>query len=239
MLCINPFNIDENLLLFNNFDYDDYNYIPGKQLTEEELKKIDLLINYDFENKSEHEIYFIVQHNTENIFNDNESIKFNKVKFEIIKQGKNHYYKYENDYKLYINNYSTYIELKKKLFYYFENLLILLNNQIEQDIKDYLNIKFFNNINKCQYYDCLKWFCCLFIYFFNSINNPKLNLNKINYKDFRKYILNHKKIMFYDIMKNILIDFKKIDYKYKYYEEVKAHLNFCLYHIVNHYYLLP
>ena len=87
MLCINPFNIDENLLLFNNFDYDEYNYIPGKQLTEEELKKIDLLINYEFENKTEHEIYFIVQHNTENIFNDNELIKFNKVKFEIIKKS--------------------------------------------------------------------------------------------------------------------------------------------------------
>ena len=44
MLCINPFNIDENLLLFNNFDFDDYNYIPGKQLTEEEKFKIDFLI---------------------------------------------------------------------------------------------------------------------------------------------------------------------------------------------------
>ncbi len=100
----------------NNFDDDDYNYIPGKQLTEKELRKIDLLINYKFENKSEHEIYFIVQHNTENIFNDNELIKFNKVKFEIIKQKKNHYYKFENDDKLYINNCSTYIELKKNYF---------------------------------------------------------------------------------------------------------------------------
>ena len=83
-------------------------------------------------------------------------------------------------------------------------------------------------------------FCCLFIYCFNSINNTNLNLNKINYKDFRKYILNfHKKKAFYDIMKNMLIDFKNINYKFKYYEEVKTHLNFCLYHIVNHYYLLP
>ena len=223
-----------------NVEFNDYNYIRGKLLTEEELNKIDLLINYNFHNKTEHEIYFIVQNNTENIFNDNELIKFNKVKFEIIKQGKNHYYKYENDDKLYINNYSSYIELKKILFSHFENLLFLINNNIDDDIKDYLNIKFFNNINKCRYYDCLRWFCCLFIYCFNSINNTNLNLNKINYKDFRKYILNfHKKKAFYDIMKNILIDFKKIDYKYKYYEEVKAHLNFCLYHIVNHYYLLP
>ena len=223
-----------------NVEFNDYNYIRGKPLTEEELNKIDLLINYKFENKTEHEIYFIVQHNTENIFNDNELIKFNKVKFEIIKQGKNHYYKYENDDKLYINNYSSYIELKKILFSHFENLLFLINNNIDDDIKDYLNIKFFNNINKCRYYDFLRWFCCLFIYWFNSINNTNLNLNKINYKDFRKYILNfHKKKAFYDIMKNMLIDFKNINYKFKYYEEVKTHLNFCLYHIVNHYYLLP
>ena len=101
---------------------------------------------------------FILQFNTTQKINDNELIKFNKVKFEIIKQGKNHYYKYENDDKLYINNYSSYIELKKILFSHFENLLILINNNIDDDLKDYLNIKFFNNINKCRYYDFLRWF---------------------------------------------------------------------------------
>ena len=80
----------------------------------------------------------------------------------------------------------------------------------------------------------------MFIYWFNSINNPNLHLNKINYKDFRKYILNfHKNKKFYDIIKIILIGFKDINYKFKYYEEVKAHLNLNLYHIVNHFYLLP
>ena len=226
--------------IFIDDEFNDYIFLPGQQLTEEETKKIDFLINYDFQNKNDLEIYFIFQHNTENIFNDNEFIKFNKVKYEIIKQGKNHYYKYENDDNLYINNYSTYIELKKKLFCYFENLLILINNKIEQDIKDYLNNKFFNNINKCKYYDCLKWFCCLFIYFVNSINNPNLHLNKINYKDFRKYILNFRKNKTtYEIMQEILNNFKKIYYHYKYYEETKTHLNFCLYHIVNNFYLLP
>ena len=81
---------------------------------------------------------------------------------------------------------------------------------------------------------------CLFIFWFNSINNPKLYLNKINYKDFRKYILFfHKNKTYYDIIKKILIDFKKINFNFQYYEELKAFLNFSLYHIVNHFYLLP
>jgi hypothetical protein len=40
-------------------------------------------------------------------------------------------------------------------------------------------------------------------------------------------------------MKNILNDFKKIDFNFQYYEQIKAHLNFSLYHLVNHFYLLP
>ena len=134
---------------FNNIDdLHDYNYIQGKPLTEKEINKLDFLINYDFKNKTEHEIYFIVQHNTENIFNDNELIKFNKIKFEIIKTGEHHFYKFEDDDHYYLKSYFTYIELKKKLFPHFKNLLVLINNLIEQDIKDYLNNKFFNNINK-------------------------------------------------------------------------------------------
>lgn len=227
--------------LINNFDdddFDDYIFIPSKPLTEEELNKIDFLINYDFKNKTQNEIFLTVQR-TENIFNDNELIKFNKIKFEIIKIGEHQYYKFEDNDKLYINSYSSYIELKGKLFSHFKNLLILINILIEQDIKDYLNNKFFNNINKCKYYDCLKWFCCLFIYWLDFINNRDLYLNQINYKDFRKYILNYRKNKTcYDIMKKVLIDFKNIKYKFQYYEEVKAHLNFCLYHIVDQYYIL-
>jgi hypothetical protein len=53
-----------------NAEFNDYNFIQGNQLTEEELNKINFLINFDYQNKTEHEIYFIIQHNTGNIFND-------------------------------------------------------------------------------------------------------------------------------------------------------------------------
>jgi hypothetical protein len=227
--------------IFNNDDYeDDYNFIQGVPLTEKEQNKINFLINFDFKNKNDNEIYFIINTYTHNIFNIHDDIKYNKLKFVIIEKNKNKYWKYEDDDKLYIITYSSYLEMKKKLFCYLKPLLILLNNNIHDDIKNYLNNKFLNNINKCKYYDCLKWFSCLFIYFVKLINQLDFNCYKINYKDFRKYILEFRKNKTnYDIMNDILNDFIKIDYKFKYYEELKALLDFSIYHIYDHNYILP
>ena len=228
-----------NTTFINNDDFNDYNYIQGQPLTEKELNHIIFLINYDFKNENDYELYKIININTHKFFNVHDDIKFNKVNFEIIIKGKNDYYKFENDNNLYIYNCCTYIELKKKLFSYFKHLLILLNNNIEDDIKDYLNITFFININRCKYYKCLRWFCCLFIYWVKLINKSEFNFNKINYKDFRKYILNLRKNKTnYEIMKEILNDFINIDYKFKYFEEVKAFLDYSLYLIYDGNYIL-
>ena len=220
-----------------NDDFNDYNYIQGKPLNKEELNNLNYLIDFDVKNKTIHEIYFIIQYKTIKIFNDNESIKFKNVKYEIITQGKKKFYKYENDDFLYIEDCQSYNFFKKKLFFYLENLLILLNNKIEQDIKDYINIKYFNNINKCNFNKCLSFYIYLFIYWINSINNP--NLKRINYKTFKKYIYKfHNKKTFYDIIKNILIVFKNIEYNFKFYEELKEHINYNLFKITQHFYLL-
>ena len=132
-----------NSLIKNTFnnddDFNDYNYIQGRPLTENELTNINFLISYDFKNANDNELYKIINIGTHKFFNVHEDIKFNKLKYEIIKKGKNDYYKFENDEELYINNYSTYINLKKLLFNYFQHLLILLNNNIDDDIKEYLN----------------------------------------------------------------------------------------------------
>ena len=228
-----------NNTFINDDDFNDYNYIHGRPLTENELTNINFLINYDFKNSNDNELYNIINIGTHKFFNVHEDIKFNKLKYEIIKKGKNDYYKFENDEELYINNYSTYINLKKLLFNYFQHLLILLNNNIDDDIKDYLNITFFSNINRCKYYKCLKWFCCLFIYWVKLINKSEFNFNKINYKEFRKYILNLRKNKTnYEMMQDILKDFINIDYKFKYYEDLKAFLDFSLYLIYDGNYIL-
>lgn len=224
---------------FDDYDFYDYNFIKGIPLTDDELKKVNLLINYDFKNSNQNEINNVINNNTHNIFKTHDSIKFNKKVFEVVEKKNKKYWKYEGDENLYIINYSSYIALKKELFLYFNQLMIILNNHIEQDIKDYLNMKFFNNIKSCKYYNCLRWFCCLFIYFLYTINDENLYLNKINYKDFRKYILNfHKNKTNYEIMKKVLIAFKNIDFKYKYYEEIKEFLNFCLFSIFDGFYIL-
>ena len=106
-----------NNTFINDDDFNDYNYIQGKPLKEEELNNLKYLIDFDVKNKTIHEIYFIIQYKTIKIFNDNESIKFKNVKYEIITQGKKKFYKYENDDFLYIEHCQTYIFLKRNYFF--------------------------------------------------------------------------------------------------------------------------
>ena len=98
-------------------------------------------------------------------------------------------------YKDFFNNYKdfkkdSYNGLKYCIFIYFKELLKLLNNKnlIDDDIKYYLNQKFFNNMNKTNYYNFLSWFCHLLKYYINNYNKNE----SINYKQFRKYCLKNK-----------------------------------------------
>ena len=79
----------------------------------------------------------------------------------------------------------------------------------------------------------------MFIYWVKLINKSEFNFNKINYKEFRKYILNLRKNKTnYEMMQDILKDFINIDYKFKYYEDLKAFLDFSLYLIYDGNYIL-
>jgi hypothetical protein len=84
----------------------------------------------------------------------------------------------------------SYNGMKYCIFIYFKELLKLLNNKnlIDDDIKIYLHQKFFNNMNKTNYYNFLSWFSHLLKYY---INNYNIN-ESINYKMFRKYCLKNK-----------------------------------------------
>ena len=83
----------------------------------------------------------------------------------------------------------SYNGLKYCIFIYFKELLKLLNNKnlIDDDIKIYLHQKFFNNMNKTNYYNFLSWFSHLLKYYINNYNKNE----SINYKMFRKYCLKH------------------------------------------------
>lgn len=226
-----------NTLNYNEDNYN-YNYIEGTELNEKELKTINILLKFDFKNASNNEINYIINSYTHNIFIIHESIKFNNLKFDIVEKNKKKYWKYEADDNLYKINCHSYIILKKHLFMRFKHLLILLNNYFDDDIKEYLHINFFNNINSCKYYICLRWFICSFIYWINIIKSEFI-FNKINYKDFRKYILNfHKNKTNYDILKEVLKDFININYNFTFYEELKALLDYSLFFIYDYYYIL-
>jgi len=245
MLC-NFFNIDDNFLLFNNFDDDEdiiNEYVEGIKISDDELKEINDFIDFDFNNYNHNEVCHVIQKILvfkDDIFKINDAIKFNKVQYETVIKNKNHYYKFEGDETLYIKSFNSYIYNKKELFLIFIKLLSLVNQKLEDDIKQYLFKKYFSNINKCKYYDCLRWFVCMFIYWFNSILEPNSFNFKINYKDFRKYFLNYRQgKKSHVITKEILIKFKSIQHnKFKYYEELKTFLNFAIFYIFEGYYKL-
>jgi hypothetical protein len=69
---------------------------------------------------------------------------------------------------------------------------------------------------------------------------PEIFNYKIDYINFRKYILKYRrKKKAHDITKEILIKFKQINFNYKYYEELKALLNYSIFHIFDGFYSLP
>jgi len=226
--------------IFNNDNYeDDYNFIQGDKLTKEEQQKINKIISFDYKNKMSYEIYNII-HYDEKLFTEHDLIKFHILKIENIKKKNRNYLKFNGEEKLYINSYSSYIVQKQQLFLYFKKLLTLLKNHIDQDVKDYLNIKFFSNINKCKYFDCVRWFTCLFIYWFKLIINNYYCSNVTNYKDFRKEVLkNFAHENPYELCKEILQEFNNISHDFQHYEYLKIFINFALFKILDGFYILP
>jgi hypothetical protein len=77
------------MYILNNDDFEDnYNFIQGVPLTEKEQNKINILLNFDFKNKNDNQIYFIINTYTHNIFNIHDDIKYDKLKFVIIEKNK-------------------------------------------------------------------------------------------------------------------------------------------------------
>ena len=85
--------------------------------------------------------------------------------------------------------------LKKKLLKPFQILLKMMGHLIAQDLHIYLNDKFFNNLNKAEYYNMCSWFVYLFYYYFQSLIKQENTSNIINYKPFRRWCLQNKIII--------------------------------------------
>ena len=216
--------------MLNNNVFDDCEYIQGRKITIEEEEIINNLIKYNENEDKTNNIFSIFP--TQIIFKENNSITWNINNYEVVTHNKKNYYKFEDDETLYIYNTLSYITNKKEIFLYFNKLLVLLTGRIEQDIIKYLHEKFFNNINKCRFYDCLRWFICLFYYWFKSIKNTGLFFNTINYKDFRKFILKNKTDAIKQVQE-ILKEFNDICHlTFQYYEDLKIFLNLVIPHIL-------
>jgi hypothetical protein len=198
-------------------------------LTEEEQHKINNII----EGK---ELYYNWKYNFDGLpITKKYLLKSNNylnIEYEILKIKNKDYYKFEDDPQFYpYKNGLSYIGLKKQLIKPFQLLIYLLENHIEDDIKEYLNIKFFNNISKADYYNFNSWFTYLFYYYFQSIRNPDLYFKVINYKNFRKWALknapqnSNNKIAIINILK----EFNNIcPFTYAYYGVLKSLFNFFL-----------
>jgi hypothetical protein len=208
-------------------------FIPGKQISERETTIINNLINYIKKDNDPICNYYPFD---KTIFITHDKIKWNQLQFKIIEKPKKKlYYLFEGDEALYpYSNNMTYIKLKKELLLYFNRLLLLLHGHIDDGIIDYLNIKFFNNINKLKYYNCLNWFIGLFLIFLNSTSGFNICFYRINYKEFRKYIIKHRFIEPEQQIKQILIKFQNIcPSTYRHYEDLKVFFNFVIPHIEN------
>jgi hypothetical protein len=172
-------------------DEDDYIYIQGVKISDDEEEIINDLIHYI---KDDRDSIFNYFSQDEPIFKIDENIKWYKLHYEVIEKNKDKFfYLFKDDVNIYAYNTLSYIKLKKQLFIYFKRLLYLLRGDIDEDLINYLNINFFSDICKTKYYKCLNWFIALFYYFFNSIINLELRLNVINYNQFRKWSLKYKK----------------------------------------------
>jgi len=157
----------------------------------EENEKIDNIINgvtthynwfYNFQGLDDKNKYLF---NVPNFF---------IIKYKEIKKGKITFHQFEDDEKLYNIHNLSYMLLKKKLLLPFQILLKMMGHLIGQDLLTYLNDKFFNNLNKAEYYNMCSWFVFLFYYYFQSLIHSEEN-TIINYKPFRRWCLQNKIII--------------------------------------------
>ena len=160
------------------------------------------------------------------IFNEHPGISWYKLHYDVVEVKNKKYFKFNGDDKLYTNSTMSYIKNKKQVLLYYDRLLTICGD-FDDDILDYIKVKFTNNLNKAEYYNFYRFICFMFYYFINQLLYGKLIYDKINYKQFRKWCILHK--IYNETFKKSLINiielFKKIDITNEHYNDIQIFFN--------------
>ena len=161
------------------------------------------------------------------IFNEHTDITWHKLHYDVVELKKKQYFKFDGDEVFYPNSNSSYIKNKKQVLLYYDRLLTICGDLFDDDLLDYIKVKFTNNLNKASYYNFYRFICYMFYYFINQLLYGNLIYDRINYKSFRKWCLSNK--IYNETVKKSLINiielFKKIDITNEHYNDIQIFFN--------------
>ena len=162
------------------------------------------------------------------IFNEHPGISWYKLHYDVVELKKKQYLKFVGDDVLYSKSTMSYIINKKEALLYYDKLLTLCKELFEDDLLEYIKVKFTNNLRKAEYYNFYRFVCYMFYYFIRQVLYGKLIYDKINYKMFRKWCLSNKiyDVTFKKSLINIIELFKRIDPTNEYYNDIQIFFNF-------------
>ena len=163
------------------------------------------------------------------VFEVDNIISWNKVNFEFIEIKKKKYYKFNGDEKLYPCS-STYIEMKHEILLYYKKILQIAEYLFDDDLIEYMNQKFINNLNKGDYYNFLRFTMYLWYYYLKHIIDNSIMYDKITYKQFRKWCIQNKlysggNIPMNQAIINLLLVYEQIKNKTEHINDIKIYIN--------------
>jgi len=161
------------------------------------------------------------------IFKINDSVKWYIVNYEVIEEKNKTFWRFEEDENIYSCKGNFYMLKKKQLLKLYNKLIELLNNKIDYDLKDHINKKYVQKLKSCGYYDFIRWFNMLFIFYVTETQQHNAGNCSLNYKMFRRWVVeyNKKYINNISIVKNILTILNKLNLNNEIDEAVKIFSN--------------
>jgi len=163
------------------------------------------------------------------VFEINRDINWNRLKYEIIEHKNKVYFKYDGDNKLYSTS-NTYIPMKHEILLYYKKILQIAEYLFDDNLIEYMNQKFINNLNKGNYYNFLRFTMYLWYYYLKHIIDNSIMYDKITYKQFRKWCLNNKLYSGGDIpmnqaIINLLLVYDQIKNKTEHINDIQIFIN--------------
>ena len=164
---------------------------------------------------------------TKLIFYEHPGISWHNLHYDVVEVKKKQYLKFNGDDRLYTNSTMSYIINKKKALSYYDKLLTICGDLFDDDLLDYIKVKFTNNLSKAEYYNFYRFVCYMFYYFIKQLLYGNLIYDKINYKQFRKWCLSNKiyDVTFKKSLINIIELFKRIDTTNEHYNDIQIFCN--------------